>query len=101
MSQILERSIQWTGGVMFLAAAAAIVACGIGVRRPSIRRSAARVASLVSLVSSVLLATMATVLGATDHPGIAISGVLWTTLFVLGPSIPVSRSARRALALTA
>ena len=98
--QLLQPAIQFAGLVMFLIAAAAIVACGIGVRRMSIRRSAARVSSLITLVSAALLATMATALGLADHPGLAISGVVWTSLFVLGPSIPVMISARRALALT-
>lgn len=100
VAQLLQHAIHWAGFLMFLAAATAITACGIGVRRPSIRRSAAKLTSVVTLTSAVLLAVMATCLGATDSTGYAISGTLWTTLFVLGPTIPVAISARRALALT-
>lgn len=97
--RVLQPAVQGTGFVLFLISLATIAACGVGVRRVAIRRQAAAVTSVLCLVGSVLLAAMATGLGASGGRDSAITGVLWTTLFVLGPAIPVAMSARRALSL--
>jgi HAAS len=95
----LESLVQWVGFGMFIAAVLGIAACGAGVRWASVRRSAARTTAVIGLVSALFLAVVATGLGLTGRDGSAGAGLLWTTLFVVAPSIVVARSAGRTLTL--
>jgi hypothetical protein len=99
LHSVLEAVVQWAGTGMFVAAVVGIAACGTGVRWGAVRRSAAGVTAAIGLVGALFLAVIATWLGLTGRVGSAGAGLLWTTLFVAGPSIVVARSAARALTL--
>jgi hypothetical protein len=97
----LNQLVEFAGILSIIGALLAIVACGAGVRFPSVRGRAARVTGIFTLLSCAMVGLTAACMGllSSSSSSIGPGNMVWVTGFVLAPLGLVSFSARRCLRL--
>jgi hypothetical protein len=95
----LESAIEWAGGAMMLGTLIVLAACGIGLRRPVVRRWVAVVAAGFALVASAVVMLTAVVLsaGSSAAQPDPIVSIGWGLLLVVGPMATVTVASARCL----
>jgi hypothetical protein len=96
----LNQLVELAGVLSIIGAALAIVACGAGIRLPTVRKRATRATGIFSLLSSALVGMTAVCMGLSGpSSSIGLANMVWVSSFVLAPLALVSFSARRCLRL--
>jgi hypothetical protein len=96
----LNQLVELAGVLSIIGAALAIVACGAGIRLPTVRNRATRATGIFSLLSSALVGMTAVCMGLSgSSSSVGLGNMVWVTSFVLAPLALVSFSARRCLRL--
>ena len=97
----LNRFVENAGMAALIMAALVIVATGIGLRYPAVRAAVTKATGVVGLLSSALIGSTGIAMAVLGSPGLlgVLTGLMWVSLFVLGPLSAVAISARRCLRL--
>lgn len=96
MAVFLSQLVELAGVLSIIGAVLAIVACGAGIRFPTVRDRGIRVTGIFTLLSCALVGMAAACLGLSGPSSSASLGnMVWMTTFVLAPLALVSFSARR------
>jgi hypothetical protein len=100
-AKFLNEFIETFGSVVILAAVLGVIATGIGVRLPLVRKHVTRVTAVLALTTSVLMGFTAISLAVLNSSGVGgvVVGLLWVSGFVLLPLTAVGASAHRCLRL--
>jgi hypothetical protein len=97
---LLSQLVELAGVLSIIGAALAIVACGAGIRFPSVRDRATRLTGIFTLLSCALVGMTAVCMGLSGPSSNSGPGSLvWVMSFVLAPLALVSFSARHCLHL--
>lgn len=97
----LNGFVENAGAVTLCLAVVVLVATGFGLRYPAVRGVVTKVTGVVGLLTSALIGSTAIVMALLGNPGLlgALTGIMWVSVFVLGPLSAVVFSAQRCLRL--